>query len=857
MAADSSGPSSSKRSLKRSSIVSVDKEESLNWEGHKDYMTIKRRKLRDQVELLGKQESAIFDGVTIYVNGYTDRPDTDQLKEKIHAYGGVYEYRLSSSITHIIATNLPTAKIRNLGHSTIVCRPEWIVDSIKAGTLLPVDRYLLYKPSQKHNMIQFNKPDQGTVCDITSLKVAEKEAGPIVEKGAGPVANDDSVLKTKDFVSEFYSNSRLHYLSTWSKELKDFTSRMLPKARQVIPRLNEASLRGRGTNVIVHVDIDCFFVSVSLLDRPHLLGKPVAVTHAKKTSSPLKQQEHSMSDIASCSYEAREVGIKNGMSVGEALKKCPDLILVPYDFDKYRYVSQTFYEVLISYSHLVEAVSCDEGYIELTDYARDTDDVMEIVRTLREEVKEKTGCTVSAGVSHNMLLARVATRKAKPNGQFLLREEEAMDYLSRQPVGSLPGVGWALNRKLQEYSITTCSDLCLVPMATLKTRHGDKTGEMLYCYGRGIDSRELKLTSETKSLSVDINFGVRFTKTSEAEELLLQLSSELERRGKERGIRGECVSLKVKVRKAGASSTTRKYLGHGPCDNLSRSFNFLSPTGEGAEIGRVVCRLLRQINPAPSDIRGMGIQLTKLVSQTGQARSNRRDIRSMMSRTKVTTNDNSPAPVPDKSPISVPHHESPIPFLQSPVKDTTTTATSSCSLNDSMYNLPPLSELDQSVLLALPPDLQDKILNEYSSKPHKHVEKELNGPSASLSCNIEGASCSTAVEMKHHDFSVVRISNSIQEQYVSDLRSNLRKWVTKSKNGPTETETTSFNNYVSWLAQSNVEIVYLALKCLKRLIVSRKLVKEWASLFNGSLTIVQRTLQTDKHYNTLAISPIV
>ena len=855
MAADSSGPSTSKRTLKRSSTVSLDKEESLNWEGHKDYMTIKRKKLRDQVELLDKQESAIFNGVTIYVNGYTD-PDADQLKEKIHAYGGVYEYRLSSSITHIIATNLPTVKIRNLGHSTIVCRPEWIIDSIKAGTKLPVDRYLLYKPSWKHNMIQFNKADQ---ADKTSQK---KEAGPIIEKGARPVANDDSILKTKDFVNEFYSNSRLHYLSTWSKELKDFTSRMLPKTKQVIPRLNEVSMRGRGTNVIVHVDIDCFFVSVSLLDRPHLLGKPVAVTHAKKTSSPLKQQEHSMSDIASCSYEAREVGIKNGMSVGEALKKCPDLVLVPYDFDKYRYVSQTLYEVLISYSHLVEAVSCDEAYIELTDYARDTDDVMEIVKTLREEVKEKTGCTASAGVSHNMLLARVATRKAKPNGQFLLREDEGMDYLSKQPVGSLPGVGWALNRKLQEYGIATCGDLSLVPMGTLKTRHGDKTGEMLYCYSRGIDSRELKLTNETKSLSVDINFGIRFTKTSEAEELLLQLSLELERRGKERGVRGECVSLKVKVRKAGASSNTKKYLGHGPCDNVSRSFNFLSPIVEGAEIGRVVCRLLKQINPVPSDIRGMGIQLTKLVSQTGQARSNKRDIRSMMSRktkhkSSIPVPDKSSIPVPDKTSTPVPHHESRIPFLQSPVKDTTTTA-SRCSLNDSMYHLPPLSELDQSVLLALPPDLQDKILNEYSNKPHKHMEKGSNGQSASLSCNNNngGASCSAVVEIKHHDFNAIRITHGIQEQYVSDLRSNLRKWVTKSKNGPTEIETTSFNSYVSWLTLSNVEIVYLALKCLKRLIVSRKLVKEWVSLFNGSLAIVQRTLQTDKHYNTLGITPI-
>ena len=814
--------------LKRRSQPQQQEDDELNWEGLHDYMTIKTKKLRSQVEMLCEQKSSIFEGVTIYVNGYT-QPNTDELKEMIHLHGGLYEYALSSSVTHVIATNLPTAKIKNL--RDVVCKPEWITDSVEAGKRLPVHDYLLYNISNNQRRILFS--------EVTTKKNIDEHQAP---SSSDTDKDNLQANRSKDFVSEFYSHSRLHYLSTWSRELRDFTSRVLSTATQIIPRVTEEeSLRGCGTRVFVHVDVDCFFVSVSLLNKPHLKGKPVAVTHAKNaSSSPSKLLEHhtdSMSDIASCSYEARKLGVKNGMLVGTALNKCPELILIPYDFEKYRAVSQILYETLISYSDTVEAVSCDEAYIELTDYVRNPADVLDIVQQLRSDVFNKTGCRVSAGISHNVLLARLATSQAKPNGQFLLSEEDVQTYLIDKLVSSLPGVGWALNKKLKEYEIDTCGQLQLVSLDTLKKRHGVKTGEMLYYYCRGIDLRELKLSREKKSLSVDINYGIRFKKLSEAVELLLQLGKELENRLKECDMKGECVCLKLKVRKATAANKTKKYLGHGPCNNVSRSFNLTKPANDGAEIGQIACRLLKQIKAPISDIRGVGIQLTKLqVTHTSSAtpkENDKRDIRSLMS-------------IPSTSSSTLYDNGIPVDELKT-VDTPSLNQASTSSLNDSVYHLPPLGDLDHSVLLALPADMQDKILNEYSSRSCQEFS---NIPDHSVTQH-------QTEENTRVEFFEIRIISKIQSQYVTELRNNIRKWVTQSNSGPSQAETESFYKYVCWLAEENFEVVYLALKCLKRVIVSRQLVKEWSSLFNDSLTIVQSKLLTQKHSGLMDISPIV
>ena len=643
-------------------------QDDLNWDDRGGYMRVKKRKLEEQFHgMVGQKESTIFKGVTIHVNGWTE-PSNDELKRLIHAHGGNYVFNLygNTKVTHTIATNLPNSKIKNLGDS-VVCTPAWIVDSISAGHQLPTDNYLLYSNQGSQKKLNFSKTTLATQIkkgeqmlqslpssiSHTSSKEFQLEnhiSGS--HSDINPVASDSKSVerastearKTKaynpskgaEFVNEFFTHSRLHYLSTWSTELKQFTARMVNQIQPKYPKLDPSqSLRGQHQRAVVHIDLDCFFVSVSVRDKPHLKGKPVAVTHAKAPPtthppvhqgddgvsqssdsgpSPVKQLRDSTSDIASCSYEARKAGVCNGMSVGKAVKLCPNLELLPYDFNGYRQVSQLFYETLLLYSSTVEAVSCDEAYLELTDYAQDFNRVESIIGELRKEVETKTGCTVSAGISHNMLLARLSTRKAKPDGQFYLSSEQAEDFLASLSVHDLPGVGYSTTNKLKEIDIETCGELRALTLARLQKEFGLKNGSMLYEFSRGIDSRDLKVTSERKSVSVDINYGIRFTDISEAESLIKNLADELAKRAKDAQVVGGNVTLKMKIRKQDVPHETWKYLGHGACDNVTRSTLLLQPTQEAKEISQLASKLLRQVKVVASDIRGMGLQLSKLVS---------------------------------------------------------------------------------------------------------------------------------------------------------------------------------------------------------------------------------------------------
>ena len=650
-------PSSASGAAKRERSESQD---DLNWDDIKGYMHVKKRKLAEQFHgMAGEKQSTIFQGVTIHVNGWTE-PSNDELKRMIHAHGGNYVFNLygNTKVTHTIATNLPNFKIKNLGDS-IVCTPAWIVDSISAGHQLPTDEYLLYSTHSSQKKLTFSKSlkeerivkkeqpiSNGHISSDVELHVQQgngntsdrsdnRETEAAVQTDSSVKATEQTATgqrntkaynpsKGAEFVNEFFTHSRLHYLSTWSTELRQFTARMVNQVRPKYPKLDPSqSLQGQQQRAIVHIDLDCFFVSVSIRDRPHLKGKPVAVTHAKNHDngttqpsllSPTKLLQDSTSDIASCSYEARKAGVHNGMSVGKAVKLCPDLKLLPYDFDGYRRVSQLFYETLLQYSSTVEAVSCDEAYLELTDYAKDFNRVDTVIGELRREVESKTGCTVSTGISHNMLLARLATRKAKPNGQFYLALDQIENFLATLSVGDLPGVGYSTTKRLKAMGVETCGELRALTLAKLQKEFGLKNGTMLYEHSRGIDSRNLKITSERKSVSVDINYGIRFTDISEAESLIKNLAEELEKRAKEAEVVGGNVTLKMKVRKSDVPHETWKHLGHGACNNVSRSTLLLQPTQEAKEIGQFAVKLLRQVRVVASDIRGMGLQLSKLVS---------------------------------------------------------------------------------------------------------------------------------------------------------------------------------------------------------------------------------------------------
>ena len=913
MATDSStGAGTSPPSPASASSAKEAEEDPNSWDDHRSYMQVKRRKLREQYLSLGERQSNIFAGATIYVNGYT-QPEADELKRMVQAHGGGYEYMpYSSRITHVIATNLPAAKIRRLSErSTTVCTPAWIVDSVRAGEQLPVERYKLYNIASKGQqqlrfgaVVKEDAAETGVAVEFCKDELEDEEMEEEDTLQDQPMTAPHSLSsRSAEFVSEFYSHSRLHYLSTWGTELKQFTSRMLPQAVQKIPRLPpSSSLKAQNSRAVVHVDVDCFFVQVSIMDKPHLKGKPVAVTHAKKNTAAIPPPPlppaaaaaaeaisddlastaedvqsptvvtstetspalsghllHSTSDVASCSYEARQCGVKNGMSVGEALKRCPNLFLVPYDFDKYREVSQILYETLMSYSHMVEAVSCDEAYMELTDYAGDYDSVEGIVRQVRAELEGKTGCTVSAGISHNMLLARMATRKAKPNGQYYLPMGEAQSYLAEQPVADLPGVGWSLRHRLESMDISTCGDLQKIPLAKLRADFGDKTGEMLYNSCRGESDRQLKLVSERKSISVDINFGIRFTQLSEAQDLITQLAQELQKRATDASVHGSCVTLKMKVRKATAPVQTRKYLGHGACDNVSRSSSLGFPTRSAEEIGRVAVRLLKSINPVASDIRGMGLQLTKLASGDSPSKKTARgtaDIRSL---------------------FSAQHSLSHQPQIISSAKVKSERVGDEHQEADSVHpdlaadysgglDLPPASQLDYDVLLELPANLQDKILESYTKRanqslPSSHSVDSGVVPIMKTDPALDSSRMVTAGEPDEDCLSESasttnsgRILIEDQEKFVAEMKEKIRHWIATSPNGPDSHDLDTFSNFLVALCPQNMEVTELALKCFRRSATHQGMAV-WYPVFNSVLARVQGVMSRC-YSGVLAIDPI-
>ncbi|XP_067560275.1 DNA repair protein REV1 isoform X1 [Pseudorca crassidens] len=809
-----------------------------DWEKWGGYMAAKVQKLEQQFRsdaAIQKDgaSSTIFSGVAIYVNGYTD-PSAEELRKLMMLHGGQYHvYYSRSKTTHIIATNLPNAKIKELKGEKVI-RPEWIVESIKAGRLLSYIPYQLYsKQSSTQKGLNFNpvcKPEDPVPGPSSITKQLNDRVNHIIKKietenevrvngvnswneeGAdndlgfvepepffpgrkqngiphprdgsavcnGHTHSSNGALKTQDclvprgsgvasslspdpaheeeaaersgggfrdcaeqqsqqstrstdalrnphrtnsfslsplhsntrvngahhatvqgpsstkstssvpspskaapsvpprpcrFISDFYSRSRLHHISTWKCELTEFVNTLQRQSSGIFPGREKLKKMKAGRSAfvvtdpgamsvlssprpqscIMHVDMDCFFVSVGIRNRPDLKGRPVAVTSNRGTgraplrpganpqlewqwyqnkiltgkaeipdSSMWENQDStqtngidsvlSKAEIASCSYEARQVGIRNGMFFGQAKQLCPSLQAVPYDFHAYKEVARTMYETLASYTHSIEAVSCDEALVDITEILAETrltpDEFADAVRT---EIKDQTKCAASVGIGSNILLARMATRKAKPDGQYHLKPEEVDDFIRGQLVTNLPGVGRSMESKLTSLGIRTCGDLQYMTMARLQKEFGPKTGQMLYRFCRGLDDRPVRTEKERKSVSAEINYGIRFTQPKEAEAFLLSLSEEIQRRLEAAGMKGKRLTLKIMVRKPGAPVETAKFGGHGICDNITRTVTLDQATDSAKIIGRAALNMFHTMKLNISDMRGVGIHVNQLV----------------------------------------------------------------------------------------------------------------------------------------------------------------------------------------------------------------------------------------------------
>ncbi|KAK0655779.1 hypothetical protein B0T16DRAFT_342123 [Cercophora newfieldiana] len=418
-----------------------------------------------------------------------------------------------------------------------------------------------------------------------------------------------------EFLKQFYSESRLHHLSTWKAQLK---ARLQTMAAQKGPSVKATKRKG-SRRYVMHVDFDSFFCAVSLKSAPDYRDKPAAVAHSTGSGS----------EIASCNYPARKFGVKNGMWMKRAIELCPDLKVLPYDFPGYEEASQLFYEAILDVGGVVQSVSIDEALIDITDIVlsatgsegvgvsegsiwREQEKADEMASQLRQQIKAKTDCHISIGIGGNILLAKIALRKAKPAGQYQIKPEEVLDLLGELKVEDLPGVAYSIGGKLEEIGVKLVKDIRQTSKERLVTVLGPKTGEKLWEYARGIDRAEVGEQPIRKSVSADVNWGIRFISQEEAEEFVRNLSKELEKRLLNEGVRGKHLTMKIMRRSLDAPLDPAKHLGHGKCDTFNKSVTFGVATHDGEAIGKEAVAILRSYKFSPGDLRGLGVQMTKL-----------------------------------------------------------------------------------------------------------------------------------------------------------------------------------------------------------------------------------------------------
>jgi len=421
-----------------------------------------------------------------------------------------------------------------------------------------------------------------------------------------------------NFLKQFYSESRLHHLSTWKAELKSKMQRLADERGSAAKSTKRTSGARR---YIMHVDFDSFFCAVSLKKHPEYVEKPTVVAHGTGNGS----------EIASCNYPARKFGVKNGMWMKRAQELCPDLKVLPYDFPAYEEASRHFYEAILDVGGVVQSVSVDEALLDVTTIVlndagsdgtgvdegsirREQERADQIATELRARMKLKTGCAVSVGTGANILLAKVALRKAKPDGQHQVRPEEVLDLLADLEVKSLPGVAYNIGGKLEEMGILYVRDIRAMSKERLTNALGPKTGEKLWEYARGIDKTEVGDQPPRKSVSAEVSWGIRFTSQPEAEEFVMNLCKELERRLLSEQVKGTHLTIKIMRRALDAPLDPTKHLGHGKCDTFNKSATFGVATNGADAIGREAVGILRSFKFSPGDLRGLGVQMTKLVA---------------------------------------------------------------------------------------------------------------------------------------------------------------------------------------------------------------------------------------------------
>ena len=245
---------------------------------------------------------------------------------------------------------------------------------------------------------------------------------------------------------------------------------------------------------IIHIDMDAFYASVELKDRPELKDLPVVIS-----------SHHPRAVIAAASYPARKFGLRSAMSMSQAKKLCPQVLVIEPNFEKYRAVSTQIHQIFQRYTHLIEPLSLDEAYLDVTENLKNIPSATEVAMQIRHDIFQMTGLTASAGVAPNKFLAKIASDWHKPNGICVIKPSQVQNFIQHLALKKIPGVGKVTQEKLKALQLETLGDLQQLDEAIL-IQHFGKYGQQLYLYAQGIDERPVQTERERRQISKETTF---------------------------------------------------------------------------------------------------------------------------------------------------------------------------------------------------------------------------------------------------------------------------------------------------------------------------------------------------------------
>ncbi|HEY4276029.1 MAG TPA: DNA polymerase IV [Rhizomicrobium sp.] len=337
------------------------------------------------------------------------------------------------------------------------------------------------------------------------------------------------------------------------------------------------------TRKIIHIDMDAFYASVEQRDKPELRGKPIAVGHGARRGV-----------VAAASYEARKFGVRSAMPSVTAQRQCPALVFVPPRFDVYRAVSHQIREIFAEYTPLIEPLSLDEAYLDVTENLRALPTAGQTAVEIRRRIFEVTGLTASAGISYNKFLAKLASDYRKPNGQFVVTPDKGAALVEHLAVGKFHGIGPVTAEKMNRLGIQTGADLRAKSLQFL-TQHFGKSGPWYYAISRGEDDRPVNPDRERKSSGSETTFAEDLTDASAIEREVLGQADEVWAWCQKANAFGRTVTVKIKY--ANFQQATR-----------SRSLAGL--VSSQATLHEMSLGLIRSVLPTDKGIRLVGVSVS-------------------------------------------------------------------------------------------------------------------------------------------------------------------------------------------------------------------------------------------------------